>query len=59
MKMENQIDLLKNYYGNHSAVARVLGLTPRHYRRIRSGKTKIKKPLKKLIAHETYKIQNP
>lgn len=28
---------LKDYYGSHANVARLVGLTPRHYHRIRHG----------------------
>jgi hypothetical protein len=35
--MENLFKQLEEKYGTHSDVARVLGITPRHYRKIRSG----------------------
>lgn len=47
--MENHIEILKEKYGNHSQVAKVLGITVRHYRRIRNDHLRPSKPLKKLI----------
>lgn len=38
---------LKDKYGNHTTVAQKLGLSQRHYRRIRNGHTK---PAKQTIA---------
>ena len=34
---KNQIEKLKVAYGSHEAVARELGISPRHYARIRNG----------------------
>lgn len=37
LKLTKDCELLKEEYGTHANVARILGLTPRHYLRIRSG----------------------
>ena len=38
--MKINYDRLKKVFGNHTEVAKALKITPRHYRRIRSGKFK-------------------
>lgn len=35
--MKKEFKILKKHYGNHSAVSKILGITPEHYRRIRNG----------------------
>ena len=35
--LKKDIELLKRFYGNHSIVAREIGIGPRYYRMIRSG----------------------
>ena len=45
--MKRDIEYLRKHYGNHSKVARELGVTPEHYRRLRnqSGGSQILKNL--------------
>jgi hypothetical protein len=47
--MKKYHKILLEYYGNHSAVAKVLGITAVHYRRIRNGHHKGSDALNKLI----------
>jgi len=47
--MENEFKTLHEFYGNHTIVAQKLGITPRHYREIRSSRIEPGVPLKKLI----------
>lgn len=37
--MKQKYMKLKNYYGSHEAVAVQLGITGRHYRRVRKGES--------------------
>jgi hypothetical protein len=46
--MKKEIAFLEQHFGNHSKVAQTLGITPRHYRRLRNQAV-IPLPLKKLI----------
>jgi len=55
--MKKDIEILKSKYGDNKKVARLLGITPRHLRGIKSGKNKAGKPLKKLIDGFILKIQ--
>ena len=47
--MEKYYEILLEHYGNHQRVARELGITDVHYRRIRNGHHKGSKHLRKLI----------
>ena len=47
--MEKEIEILKEHYGNHSSVAKALGITPRYYRVLRNGVLKPGNSLRKLI----------
>lgn len=47
--MQKEIEILKEKYGTYSQTAKVLGITPRHFRRIRNDHLKPSKPLKKLM----------
>ena len=47
--MENLYEKLKVKFGDHSKVALALGLTPRQYRRIRSGESGLKETLRHLM----------
>jgi hypothetical protein len=48
MKNPTLFNRLKKKYGNHTEVAQALGITPRHYRRIR-GAISIKPSLRMLM----------
>jgi hypothetical protein len=50
--MEKEIKFLEKYYGNHTRVAGILGITPRHWRRLRN-QSLIPLPLKNLILAQT------
>jgi hypothetical protein len=47
--MKKKIAFLEKHFGNHSEAARALGITPRHYRRIRKSGALIPPPLQNLI----------
>lgn len=47
--MEREFKILEKRYDNHSNVAKALGISVRHYRKIRNGQQEISEPLKKLI----------
>jgi hypothetical protein len=47
--MENFYEILRDKFGDHSEAARQLGITPRQFRRIRSGQQKPTESLLKLI----------
>ena len=47
--MENQFDQLKRKYKTHRKAAKMLGITERHYVRIRNGEYKPSKSLQFLI----------
>lgn len=49
--MKQEFVELKKKYGSHSRVAILLGITPRHYVRLRNGETKAKKSILFLIEH--------
>jgi len=48
LRAMKKYEALKNKFGSHSAAAREMGITPRHYRYIRST-GKLPKPLGHLI----------
>ena len=56
--MEYHIETLKSKYGNHSRVAKILGITVRHYRRIRNDHLRPSKPLSKLILLKIQEIED-
>jgi len=41
---------LRDFYGSHANVARIVGLTPRHYHRIRHGEIAPTQTVLKLLA---------
>lgn len=41
LKLMKDCEVMKAHYGSHANVARVLGLTPRHYFRIRHGYSQV------------------
>jgi hypothetical protein len=49
--MKKQFVELKKKYGTHTKVANLLGITPRHYVRIRDGSTPPKKSIQFMIDH--------
>ena len=49
MKPEKKIIILEKIFGNHTKVAEELGITPRQYRNIRTGKSKLKKTISRLM----------
>lgn len=49
MDDKKKIGILRKIHGNHTHVAFELGITPRHYRLIRSGKIPIRKTISKLM----------
>lgn len=56
---ESQIKKLKHFYGSHDAVAKELGISPRHYARIRNGQhvTPMVVRLVKFLLEENHKGQ--
>jgi len=56
--MENSFIILARFFGNHTIVAKKLGITARYYREIRSGRIKPSQPLKKLIYEISKQIKN-
>lgn len=54
--MEHYFEILKGHYGNHSRVARALGITPRHYRVIRNGAGG-GTPIRLLIKHMAKEVE--
>lgn len=49
--MSEEYQKLKAKYKTHTKVAELLGMTPRHYVRIRRGEVKPKKSLRYMIRH--------
>ena len=47
--MNSEFEKLRLLYGNHTRAAEALGVTPRHYRRIRRYETGLSLSLRKLI----------
>jgi hypothetical protein len=55
--MKSQLNLLKKHYGSDSAVAKALGITPRHFLNVRKGKY-IGRFLKLQIIRLAFEIKN-
>ena len=51
MNMETVFDHLAQKYGSHCAADRAIGIDPRHYRKIRSGKHGNRLTLEAIKAH--------
>lgn len=56
--MKTQIEILKKYYGNYSATARALCMSPRRFRELRASGASIPAMVARLIDLEAERISN-